>query len=159
MYLLSHLSSPLYRTSSSKQCYICSIYVFPVVVFLAVVMDDLQSVFSSPWYPLPLSLKINPLLSTTTPPHIFLDFFLLLLRKFAFHFKSLQMLSAPLMPWRFDALGKGSGLKQIDKKQKNIHYVSRVRFSVFYISRKDPDEFKESWKLLHEGGKNHLCVR
>ena len=82
-----------------------TLYVLPVVVFLAVVMDDLQSVFSSPGYPLPL--KINPLLSTSTPPpqspstkyiSQFLEIFSPLPRNLAFHFESLQMLSAPLMP-------------------------------------------------------------
>ena len=76
MYLLSHLSSPLYLTWSSKQCYVWGKYVFPVVVvFLAVVMDDLQSVFSSPWYPLPLSENQSTAIHNYTTTYIFLEIF------------------------------------------------------------------------------------
>ena len=79
----------------------------------------------------------------------------------AFQFESLQMLSAPLMPWRFDALEKESGSKWIEEEEKIfIFFPDYASLSSTYQEReKDPDEFKESWKLCPEGEKNNLCVR
>ena len=138
MYLLSHLSSPLYLTWSSKQYYVCSKYVFPVpvVVFLAVVMDDLQSVFSSPWYPLPLSENQSTAIHNYTTTYIFLEIFFANAVKPCFSIWKLANALSAFNALTFWCIGKRIWVKMNWRRRKNIHFFSWLRFSVFYISRK-----------------------